>query len=130
MSTMIREVYDALKEAGASEEKAAAAAEALADYKELKTALPHLATQSDLKALEATFVQEMAAFRAEARQEMAALRADMRQEVANLQNGLAGLQSGLGQRLSAVETKLGLFQWLIGGVGFGVLILVIRAFLM
>ncbi|MEN9479080.1 MAG: hypothetical protein RLZZ298_475 [Pseudomonadota bacterium] len=32
MSTMIFEVYDALKDAGASEEKAAKAATALADY--------------------------------------------------------------------------------------------------
>lgn len=32
MSTMIFEVYDALKEAGASEEKANAAAKAIADY--------------------------------------------------------------------------------------------------
>lgn len=32
MSTMIREIYDALKEAGCPEEKAAAAAEALAGY--------------------------------------------------------------------------------------------------
>lgn len=32
MSTMIYEVYDALKEAGASEEKAQKAAKALADY--------------------------------------------------------------------------------------------------
>jgi hypothetical protein len=32
MATMIREVYEALKEAGASEEKAAKAAEAIASY--------------------------------------------------------------------------------------------------
>ena len=32
MSTMISEVYDALKEAGASDEKAKAAAQALANY--------------------------------------------------------------------------------------------------
>ena len=32
MTTMIREVYEALKEAGASEEKAAKAAEAIASY--------------------------------------------------------------------------------------------------
>ena len=32
MSTMIIEVYDALKSAGASEEKATAAAKAIADY--------------------------------------------------------------------------------------------------
>ena len=32
MTTMITELYDALKEAGASEDKAKAAAEAIADY--------------------------------------------------------------------------------------------------
>ncbi len=32
MTTMIAELYDALKEAGASEEKAKAAAQAIADY--------------------------------------------------------------------------------------------------
>ena len=32
MTTMIAEVYDALREAGASEEKSRAAAEALSDY--------------------------------------------------------------------------------------------------
>ncbi len=32
MSTMITELYDALKDAGASDEKAKAAAKALADY--------------------------------------------------------------------------------------------------
>lgn len=34
MSTMIREVYDAFKEAGVSEEKAAKAAEALSELRE------------------------------------------------------------------------------------------------
>lgn len=34
MSTMIYEIYDALKDAGASEEKARAAAEALTSYNE------------------------------------------------------------------------------------------------
>ena len=32
MSTMIKEVYEAFKDAGTSEEKAASAAEAIADY--------------------------------------------------------------------------------------------------
>ncbi len=34
MSTMIAEVYEALKEAGASEEKSKAASQAIADYEE------------------------------------------------------------------------------------------------
>lgn len=46
MSTMISEVYDALKEAGASEEKARKAAEALASYENRFTRI-----ESDLAVL-------------------------------------------------------------------------------
>lgn len=46
MSTMISEVYDALKEAGASEEKARKAAEAIASYENRFTRL-----ESDLALL-------------------------------------------------------------------------------
>ena len=41
MSTMISEVYDALREAGASEEKARAAAEAIASQNERFTRIEH-----------------------------------------------------------------------------------------
>jgi hypothetical protein len=44
MSTMISEVYDALKEAGASEEKARKAAEALAGYENRFAALDNKIT--------------------------------------------------------------------------------------
>jgi glucose-6-phosphate isomerase len=50
MSTMLKEVYDALKEAGASEEKASAAAVAVSAY-QLDRA--HLATKEDIAKLEA-----------------------------------------------------------------------------
>lgn len=60
MSTLIVELYDALKEAGTSEEKARAAAQALADYQgrfdrldselsAIKAEIPHLATKADLE---------------------------------------------------------------------------------
>jgi flagellar motility protein MotE (MotC chaperone) len=48
MSTMLKEVYDALKEAGASEEKASAAAIAVSAY-QLDRA--NLATKEDIAAL-------------------------------------------------------------------------------
>lgn len=51
MTTMIAEVYEALKDAGASDEKAKAAAEALAEYRELKAVIPTLATKADLEVL-------------------------------------------------------------------------------
>jgi hypothetical protein len=41
MSTMIFEVYDALKEAGASDEKARAAAEAIASYEDRFNRIEH-----------------------------------------------------------------------------------------
>jgi hypothetical protein len=45
MSTMLKEVYDALKEAGASEEKASAAAIAVSAYQLSRS---NLATKEDL----------------------------------------------------------------------------------
>lgn len=51
MTTMIAEVYEALKDAGASDEKAKAAAEVLAEYRELKAIIPNLATKTDLEKL-------------------------------------------------------------------------------
>ncbi len=49
MSTMISEVYDALKEAGASEEKARKAAEALAGYENRFTQLDRALDALDRK---------------------------------------------------------------------------------
>jgi hypothetical protein len=48
MSTMLKEVYDALKEAGASEEKASAAAVAVSAY---QLDRERLATKDDIAAL-------------------------------------------------------------------------------
>lgn len=45
MSTMIVEVYDALKEAGVSEEKAKAAASAIADFGRIESKLESLETK-------------------------------------------------------------------------------------
>jgi hypothetical protein len=49
MSTMLKEIYDALKEAGASEEKASAAAIAVAAYQLDRV---NLATKEDIVRLE------------------------------------------------------------------------------
>ena len=69
MSTIIVELYDALKEAGASEEKARAASNAISEEQ--------LATKSDITVL---------------------------------------------------KTKLDMIKWMVSGVGFGVVLLVIRSF--
>jgi hypothetical protein len=73
MSMMVAELYDALKDAGASEEAAKKAATALADYE----------SRFDL----------------------------------------------IDRSLLALQTELAMVKWLVGGIGFGVLLLVIKSFL-
>jgi hypothetical protein len=72
MSTMIAELYDALREAGASEEKAKAAATALANYE--------------------------------------------------------GRFDRIDVDLATVKAELAMVKWIVSGVGFGVLLLVLRSF--
>lgn len=93
MSTMIAEVYDALREAGASEEKAKAAAVALADY---RNRFDHI--DLDLASLKS----DMPVVKAD----VAALRTD----------------------LAVVKAELAMVKWIVSGVGFGVLLLVLRSF--
>ncbi|HKZ97290.1 MAG TPA: integrase [Hyphomicrobiaceae bacterium] len=76
---MIAEVYEALKEAGASEEKSKAAAQALADY-------------------------------------------DNRFDRLDLD--LAGIRG----ELAVLKAELAMVKWIVSGVGFGVLLLVLRSF--
>jgi len=64
MTTMIAELYDALKEAGASEEKAIAAAKSIADYEnhfvrmESKTDSLELKLESEAGLLGSKFVSD------------------------------------------------------------------------
>lgn len=72
MALMLKRTYQALKEAGASEEAATAAAEELANY-------------------EARF-------------------------------------NAIDANLEVLKAELGLVKWIVSGIGFGVLLLVIRSF--
>ena len=65
MTTMISELYDALKEAGASEEKARSAAEAMAGYE---------SRFADIR-------QDIASVRSELKQDIANVRGDLKQDI-------------------------------------------------
>ena len=41
---------------------------------------------------------------------------------------LLQLEANLTKRLSIVETELALIKWLMGGIGFGVILLVVKSF--
>ena len=86
MATMIAELYDALKAAGAPEDKAQAAAKALAHPDD---------------------------------------------RFSRINDRFNGVNSGLTTlqvKLAAVEAELGMVKWIVSGVGFGVLLLVLRSF--
>src|ERR671922_1436405 len=85
MSTMLKEVYDALKEAGASEEKASAAAIAVSVY---QLDRERLATKADIAVL--------------------------KEDIANLKEGIARLDKHLAvvEERSAGHFKL--LHWMIG----------------
>jgi hypothetical protein len=84
MSTMVKELYNALIEAGASNEKAEAAAEAMASF--VRRDDTNFATKGDIHHV----------------------REDLRVLEAKL------------------ETKLRMIQWIVSGIGFGILILIIE----
>ncbi|MGH8611217.1 MAG: hypothetical protein ACREYF_03985 [Gammaproteobacteria bacterium] len=123
MTTMIREIYEALKEAGASEEKATAAASVLLGEFLHRGNTGELVTQSDLRELESG-VREL---ETSLREEIAGVREEIggvREEI----GGVRGEVQNLDKRLAVVERELEIIRWIVGGVGFGVLLLVIRSF--
>ena len=90
MATMIVELYDALKAAGAPEDKAQAAAMALARTDDRFD-------QVDTK-------------------------------LTSLQVELSTKLTTLQVKLATVKAELGMVKWIVSGVGFGVVLLVLRSF--
>jgi hypothetical protein len=124
MSTMIAEVYDAFKAAGAPEDKALAAATVLAGF-----APPEpVATKADVAALRSELKSDLTALKGELKADVAALKGELKADVAALKSDLADVKSELGARISIVKAKLGMIQWLMGSIGFGVLLLVLKSF--
>ena len=81
MGIMLSEVYEALIAAGAPEDKAKAAAEAI-------PVSDVLATKEDIAGIK----QDIAALRAEFQQDIAGLRAETKQDIARLENRLTRLE--------------------------------------
>ncbi|MGH8645196.1 MAG: hypothetical protein ACREX4_12310 [Gammaproteobacteria bacterium] len=123
MTTMIREIYEALKEAGASEEKATAAASVLLGEFLHRGNTGDLATQDDLRELGSGLHELESGVRE--------LETSLREEIAGVREEIGGVRrevQNLDKRLAVVERELEIIRWIVGGVGFGVLLLVIRSF--
>ena len=86
MTTMISELYDALKEAGASEEKARSAAEAMAGY-------------------ESRF--------ADIRQDIASVRSDLKQDIANVRGEIAEARHDAKQDSERTNGRINTLRWML-----------------
>jgi len=111
-----------LKEAGLDERQAEAITEVLRESRELD--LAQIATKADLALLRA----EMQALRTE-------LLGEMDRRFAAMDARFAGFEGEMDRRFAAVDGKLavlqaelGMLKWMIGGVGFGLLLLIVRSF--
>jgi hypothetical protein len=92
MTTMIAEIYEALKEAGASDEKSKAAAMAVAEAKCFDK------VDADLGIV---------------RSDLTIVKADV---------------GGIKIELAVVKAELAMVKWIVSGVDFGVVLLVLRSF--
>ncbi len=137
MTTMIREIYEALKEAGASEEKATAAASVLLAEFLHRANTSDLAKKSDLRELESGLHELESSVReieASVREEIGGVREEIggvRGEIGGVREEIGGVRGevqNLDKRLAVVEGELEIIRWIVGGVGFGILLLVIRSF--
>ena len=112
MSIMVTEVYQALVDAGASEEKARAAAEAIPDMSDL-------AEKNDVAELRSELKQDIADLRAELNQDIAELRSELKQDIAELRSELkqdiASLRSELKQDVVGLKADLYKHMWLMQG---------------
>ncbi|MGH8656062.1 MAG: hypothetical protein ACREYE_29515 [Gammaproteobacteria bacterium] len=130
MTTMIREIYEALKEAGASEEKATAAASVLLAESLHRGNTGDLAKKSDLR--------ELGSGLHELESSVREIEASVREEIGGVREEIGGVRGEIGgvrgevqnldKRLAVVERELEIIRWIVGGVGFGILLLVIRSF--
>ena len=101
MSIMVTEVYQALVDAGASEEKARAAAEAIPDMSDL-------AKKNDVAGLRSELKQDIAELRSELKQDFVDLRSELKQDIAEL-------RSELKQDIVGLKADLYKHMWLMQG---------------
>lgn len=105
MSTMLKEVYDALKEAGASEEKASAAAIAVSTY-QLDRA--NLATKEDIARLAKATKEDIARLEKATKEDIALLKDEITRLDRKIEVGLANVSTEI-ERMGRV-----VIMWNVG----------------
>lgn len=111
-----------LKEAGLDERQAEAITEVLRESRELD--LAQIATKADL----ALLLAEMQALRTELLGEMDRRFAAMDARFAAFEGEMDRRFAAVDGKLAVLQAELGRLEWMIGGVGFGLLLLIVRSF--
>jgi ribosomal protein L29 len=115
-----------LREAGLDEQQAETIADLLRESRELDLVL--LATKNDLADLRNATAAEFAELRNETKAELAALRHDMDLRFTALQAEIDRRFATVDGKFATVRTEIASLEWMVGGIGFGLLLLVIRSF--
>ena len=109
MSTVVAELYDALIAAGAPEEKARAAAGSV---------IPNdIVRRGEI---------------AEAKSDLSRETDGLGTRLSGVENKLSGVETRMGSveaRVTGMEAELRIIKWLMSGIGFGTLILIVRSFM-
>ena len=128
MNLIVSEVYDALIEAGASEEKAKAAAGAIPVAERLATQKNVADLQQNTSTLRTELKQDIANLRTELKQDIADLRTELKQDIADLRTELKGdianlraelkgdianLRAELKGDIAKLTTKVARLEWAI-----------------
>ena len=124
MTTMVTEIYDALREAGASEEKARRAAEALANYSdrfgEVESRIDRVQTALELRIEEVAnkLERRIEAMNADLERQIAALGANLELRIATLradvERQIAGLRTDFERRIGSLEASVAVLRWMMG----------------
>ncbi len=123
MTTMIAELYDALKEAGASDEKAREAAKTLA---ERETRFDQLDRKID--ALDNKIEKQISETKGDLERQISETKSDLEKQISETKGELEKRIDAVGTDLVVVRAELAMLKWMIGGIGFGMILLVIRSF--
>ena len=138
MSTMVVELYDALVSAGAPEEKARVAAQAMseeslatkADIARLQADIARLeqVTKADIAKLEQATKADIAKLERATSGDIARLEQATKAETVKLEGSIRADIAKLERNIAKVERELSVVKWMTGAIIAGVFSLVIKSF--
>ena len=124
MTTMIAELYDALKEAGASEEKAIAAAKSIADYEN-----HFVRMESKIDSLELKIESEVGALGSRLGSEVGSIEPKFGTKIGSHVSRLESKTDSFEAEIKLVKIEIRRIKWLLVFFNAGIISLIIKAFI-